>query len=75
VTRSGRGPDEAPPLVDPEAAAAVPSAARPAEAPAGAIRPVASQALFRGATELQILHRGALYRLKQTALGKLILTK
>ena len=75
MTPSERGPDDAPSRVDLEAAAAVPSAARPADAPAGAIRPVASQALFRGATELQILHRGALYRLKQTALGKLILTK
>ena len=29
----------------------------------------------RGAAEVQIDHRGALYRLKQTSLGKLILTK
>ncbi len=29
----------------------------------------------RGAREVQIEHRGSLYRLKQTALGKLILTK
>ena len=44
--------------------------------PAAAQRPpVPSEALFRGATELQIAHRGNLYRLKQTALGKLILTK
>jgi hemin uptake protein HemP len=38
-------------------------------------RPIASESLFAGATEVQILHRGSLYRLKQTALGKLILTK
>jgi len=38
-------------------------------------RAIASEALFAGATEVQILHRGSLYRLKQTALGKLILTK
>jgi len=37
--------------------------------------PIASEQLFAGATEVQILHRGALYRLKLTALGKLILTK
>ena len=36
---------------------------------------VSSEQLFAGAAELQIEHRGALYRLKQTALGKLILTK
>jgi hemin uptake protein HemP len=34
-----------------------------------------SAQLFGGASELQIEHRGAVYRLKQTALGKLILTK
>ena len=48
------------------------------EAPGEAARvpaSMASEALFAGAREVQILHRGALYRLKQTALGKLILTK
>ena len=44
-------------------------------APAPACRAIASEALFDGACELQISHRGSLYRLKQTALGKLILTK
>jgi hemin uptake protein HemP len=34
-----------------------------------------STALFAGAVEIQIDHRGTLYRLRQTALGKLILTK
>jgi len=34
-----------------------------------------SQALFLGAHELEIEHNGALYRLRQTSLGKLILTK
>ena len=38
-------------------------------------RAVRSEALFDGAAELQIEHRGTLYRLRQTALGKLILTK
>jgi len=34
-----------------------------------------SAQLFAGAAEVQIEHFGAVYRLKQTALGKLILTK
>ena len=34
-----------------------------------------SQQLFAGASELEITHQGAQYRLRQTALGKLILTK
>ena len=42
----------------------------------GAARRLTSDQLFTGgAVELQIDHRGVLYRLKQTALGKLILTK
>jgi hemin uptake protein HemP len=62
--------------------------ARPHDEPAGpasdgapgrmaqaAVQPVKSEALFRGAAELQIEHRGSLYRLRQTSLGKLILTK
>lgn len=36
---------------------------------------VTSEALFAGADELAITHQGAQYRLRQTALGKLILTK
>ena len=43
--------------------------------PAPACRAIASEALFGGAGEVHISHRGSLYRLKQTALGKLILTK
>ena len=39
------------------------------------VRRVASDALFQDCGEVQIEHRGAVYRLKQTALGKLILTK
>lgn len=34
-----------------------------------------SARLFAGAVEVQIEHFGAVYRLRQTALGKLILTK
>ena len=65
--------------------AAAPADARPAPAPppTGADRAdattrrrtVSSDALFGGASEIHIRHRGSLYRLRQTALGKLILTK
>ncbi|MEO7710814.1 MAG: hemin uptake protein HemP [Caldimonas sp.] len=41
----------------------------------GATRAVNSEQLFSGATELLIDHHGVLYRLRHTALGKLILTK
>ncbi|QTN28857.1 hemin uptake protein HemP [Rhodoferax sp. AJA081-3] len=34
-----------------------------------------STALFSGAQEVEIEHHGTVYRLRQTALGKLILTK
>ncbi|MGH8796840.1 MAG: hemin uptake protein HemP [Caldimonas sp.] len=37
--------------------------------------PIRSEALFGGASEVRIAHRGALYCLRVTALGKLILTK
>ena len=36
---------------------------------------ITSEKLFAGALEVQIDHHGALYRLKKTSLGKLILTK
>jgi len=42
--------------------------------PASAVR-VSSAQLFAGAPEVLIDHHGAVYRLKQTSLGKLILTK
>ena len=61
--RAEREPRVAPPIASTAATAA------------GTGRAIASEALFAGATEVQILHRGSLYRLKQTALGKLILTK
>ena len=49
-------------------------------APAAPATPAApartsSAALFRGAQEIEIDHNGAVYRLRQTSLGKLILTK
>jgi len=36
---------------------------------------ISSEQLFAGANEVHIEHRGSLYRLQQTSLGKLILTK
>lgn len=42
--------------------------------PAATLR-VTSEQIFGGALEVQIDHHGVVYRLKQTALGKLILTK
>lgn len=39
------------------------------------IAQITSAQLFAGAVEVRIDHHGAVYRLKQTALGKLILTK
>ncbi|CAN1500955.1 Hemin uptake protein HemP [Burkholderiaceae bacterium] len=42
---------------------------------AGGLIRLSSAWLFRSAKEIEIEHRGDLYRLRQTALGKLILTK
>ncbi len=44
---------------------------------AGVLQPlrITSEQLFGAAPEVQIDHRGVVYRLKQTSLGKLILTK
>lgn len=46
-----------------------------AGAAAPAVRRLASDAVFAGAAEVLICHRGVDYRLRQTTLGKLILTK
>ena len=54
---------------------AVPSPGGACGVSAPNFRAIASEALFGGAGEVRISHRGSLYRLKQTALGKLILTK
>lgn len=62
-------PSPQPPLALPQGSAAPVKPALPG------VQRIASERLFAGAQELQIEHRGALYRLKQTALGKLILTK
>jgi len=57
-------------------AASAPMASPSSKATArGPRAPIRSDALFGGAREVQISHGGVLYRLKQTALGKLILTK
>ena len=39
------------------------------------VRRIASDVLFEDCGEVRIEHRGPVYRLKQTSLGKLILTK
>ena len=64
-----------PPPQDAPRPASVPPGAEPRAAAARPGEPIASETLFAGAREVQIVHRGSLYRLKQTALGKLILTK
>ena len=56
-----------------EASAPVPAAG---QQPRGATtKRIASETLFAGAAEVQITHHGTAYRLRRTALGKLILTK
>jgi hemin uptake protein HemP len=51
-------------------------AALPPAHPAPTLRPrLPSQALLQGHGEVEIDHQGVLYRLRVTALGKLILTK
>lgn len=56
-----------------------PSTTAHGQAPHGAAahspRCIPSAQLFAGAQEVQISHQGMHYRLKKTALGKLILTK
>ena len=47
-----------------------------ATTPMGAtLRRIDSQTLLGSAQEIEILHLGQIYRLRRTALGKLILTK
>jgi hemin uptake protein HemP len=46
-----------------------------APAPMAHVRSITSQQLFGEFPEVQIAHAGAVYRLRQTSLGKLILTK
>jgi hemin uptake protein HemP len=60
---------------DPDAPPAPATATVPAPAAPAAVRCIDGEQLFAGAREVQIVHGGALYRLKRTALNKLILTK
>ncbi|MEK8025366.1 hemin uptake protein HemP [Pseudaquabacterium rugosum] len=62
---------------EPSSQAALPSAARPAiEVPdLAAMRRYSSRQLLGRDKEVLIEHQGSVYRLRQTALGKLILTK
>lgn len=46
-----------------------------AHASSGGVLRLTSLAIFAGAQEVEIEHKGAVYRLRQTSLGKLILTK
>jgi len=59
-------PSEAPAATPPES---------PASAAAATPRRISSAQLFGKGTEVHIEHHGAIYRLRLTALGKLILTK
>ena len=47
---------------------------RPVPRASGCIR-LSTESLFQSAKEIEIEHSGEVYRLRQTALGKLILTK
>jgi hemin uptake protein HemP len=57
------------------AAARAPASAEATARAARATLRISSERLFGGASEVEIDHHGAVYRLKRTALGKLILTK
>lgn len=74
MTRST--PNQVPVAADGAAASALPSVGDSQRVPAssGTLQ-ITSEKLFAGALEVQIDHHGALYRLKKTSLGKLILTK
>jgi len=62
----------APSVASGASAAMAPSVTTPA---AGSVPRLPSHAIFAGAQEVEIEHNGAVYRLRQTSLGKLILTK
>ena len=62
-------------LPPPKSATPAAPTASPTMSRAAATVRIDSAQLFGGAIEVQIDHHGAIYRLKQTALGKLILTK
>lgn len=52
-----------------------PPPAPPQSSPADRATVLDSKALFRNAREVQIMHRGEIYRLQRTRGGKLILVK
>ena len=54
---------------------APPPPAQPSQAVREGVQCIPSEQLLAGAQEVQIDHHGTLYRLRQTSLGKLILTK
>ena len=73
MTHDTPNPNAAP--AEAAAGSAVPASAAPrSPAPSTTVK-ITSEKLFAGALEVQIDHHGALYRLKKTSLGKLILTK
>lgn len=69
------GPENRPPQRHPAEPADRPGATLPPAGAAAAQRRIDSARLFNGAAEVEIEHRAQIYRLRQTALGKLILTK
>lgn len=64
-----------PPRVEPPPPPPNGNGAHPAAAALTPQAVVKSEALFGAASEVLIDHRGVVYRLRRTALGKLILTK
>lgn len=66
---------DAGPHVAPMPASGSPSPANVPAAGATLRRQLASDTLFAGLAEIEIRHGDMIYRLRQTALGKLILTK
>lgn len=68
-------PTAAEPQIGAAASRLAPEPAQPPNPEAMRATRITSDRLFAGAAEVQIDHRGAVYRLRQTALGKLILTK
>jgi hemin uptake protein HemP len=53
---------------------AAPCATSPSASPDSVVR-LSSASLLQGQREVEIVHTGMVYRLRETAMGKLILTK
>ena len=68
-------PDNTPSVLRKAPDAAVAAVPLPGKVRAASVSRLLSHAIFAGAQEVEIEHNGAVYRLRQTALGKLILTK